>query len=388
MNLFVELSLLFLIQFGIAYKGTCSQPVENHNTEVISQKCDEFNVLSVNTKEGAVINSSTFSSPPFQIGKPLKELTQKDFKEIFPNEERLAITSVGGGLSGAKIYKVIASESKKTYLVRYSSGIFGPKEIFHEFAIQKLMGSIGVSPKVYYSNPKRGIVAMDYIDNKLSSGRDPSILDKISDSYKCLIRLIRDVHENEELNQQLTDRIALDYVKRSYQLLPSGFLDKNDTALLKRIVDTPWPSGKHVLSHNDFRSDNLLYDGKRFYLIDWELGGLSHPFYDLAYFANYQTLEPKEGEELLSLYLNREPTCEELKVFGHLRRIAFGFSATLALPGLAELGDTVKQPREGEPSFNTLRELWQRIDEGSLSFEVPRDEYRISLFLLRISANY
>ena len=334
------------------------------------------------------MDSFTFSSAPFQIGDPLKELTQEDFAEIFPNEGDLLIEPVGGGLSGAKIYKVIVEKSKKQYLVRYSSGIFGPKEIFHEFAIQKQMGSIGASPKVHYSNPARGIVAMEYIDNQLPSGRDPNILNRIPSSTKNLMKLIRDVHQCEVLNRQITDRIALDYVKRSAQALPREFLDVKDEALLKRIVNTPWPKGKKVLTHNDFRSENLLYDGQRFWLIDWELGGLGHSLYDVAYFANYQTLSPKEGEELLSQYLERAPTLEELKVFSNLRRIAFGFSATLALPGLAQLGDEVKLPREGEPSFNSLKELWQRIDEGSLDFDVPRDEYRISLFLLRASAEY
>lgn len=388
MNLFIKLSLLFLIQFGAGFAMSCSRPMKSCNLGIMSQICDGFNILAFNTKQDIVMDSFTISSPPFQIGSPLKELTQEDFAEIFPNEDELLIESVGGGLSGAKIYKVVVGESKKEYLVRYSSGIFGPKEIFHEFAIQKEMGSTGVSPKVHYSNPERGIVAMEYIDNQLANGRDPNILNNIPGSMKSLMKLIRDVHRCEVLNNQLTDRIALDYVKRSAQELPSGFLDEKDAAILKRIVNTPWPKGKKILTHNDFRSSNLLYDGQRFWLIDWELGGLGHPFYDLAYFSNYQTLLPKEGEELLSLYLEREPSSEELKVFSDLRRIAFGFSATLALPGLAQLGDEVKLPREGEPSFNSLKELWQRIDEGSLDFDVPRDEYRISIFLLRASADY
>lgn len=380
MKLFIKLTLLFLI------------PLEQGSTEnhvLPMRSCNELNKSASNKIQDIPMTSFIFSSPPFQIGSPLTELTRQDFTEIFPNNEDLSIKSVGGGLSGAKIYKVsIDKNKKKQYLVRYSSGIFGPEEIFNEFAIQELMGSSNVSPKVYYSNPKRGIVAMDFIDNKLPSGRDPNILSTIPNSYEKLVELMRNVHKIEKLDTQITDRIALDYIKRSYQQLPSDFLDENDAALLKRIVDTPWPTDKRALVHNDFRSDNLLYDGQRFYLIDWELGGLSHPFYDLAYFANYQTLQRKEGEDLLALYLSREPSCEELTTYSHLRRIAFGFSATLALPGLAELGDAVKQPREGEPPFTSLKELWQRIDERSLSFEVPRDEYRISLFLLRASTDY
>ncbi|MCH9609211.1 MAG: hypothetical protein S4CHLAM45_04370 [Chlamydiales bacterium] len=325
-------------------------------------------------------------SPPFQIGEPLNELSQKDFKDIFPQENKLVIAPINKGLSGAKIYKVTGD--KNTYLVRYSSGIFGAKEIFSEFAIQKYMALKQLSPKIYYSNPKRGIVAMQFIENTLSAGRDPAILNKIPNSTENLINLIRNVHRCQAIEGKITSRIALDYVKRSSQELPEDFLDKKDRALLNRIVNTPWPKGMCSLVHNDFRSENLLHDGQRFWLVDWELGGLSHPFYDIAYFSNYQTLDNSEGEKLFSLYLERTPTGEELRDFSRLRRIAFGFSATLALPSLAKMGDEIKQQREGEPAFSTLRELWQKIDEGSLDFDVPRDEYRISLFLLRSSENY
>ncbi|MCH9633477.1 MAG: hypothetical protein S4CHLAM7_02020 [Chlamydiae bacterium] len=332
------------------------------------------------------MNNKKFKSPPFEIGSPLENLGEKDFEEIFPNKKELKIEAVGGGLSGAKIYKVITTE--KEFLVRYSSGIFGSKGILQEFAIQKQMGFNGISPEIYYSNPERGIVAMDYVHNELAAGRDPNIINKIPNAYESLMKLIREVHDTQELDGQIIERIALDYVKRSYHELPNDFLSKEDSKLLDRVVNTPWPAGKHVLTHNDFRSENLLYDGSRFWFIDWELGGLGHPFYDVAYFANYQTLFPKEGEELLSLYLERVPSDKELEEFSQLRRIAFAFSATLALPGLAKIKDEVKQPRDGEPTFNNLKELWQRIDEGSLNFDVPRDEYRISLFLLRASADY
>lgn len=155
------------------------------------------------------------------------------------------------------------------------------------------MGEIGVSPKVHYSNPERGIVAMQSIDTRLATGRDPEILNQIPDSSKSLMKLIRKVHQSKNLNGHLTNRIAIDYARKSYQDLSKEVLDEDDTALLERIVNTTWPDGELTLTHNDFRSSNLLYDGERFLLIDWELGGLGHPFYDVAYFANYQALSKR-----------------------------------------------------------------------------------------------
>ena len=46
------------------------------------------------------------------------------------------------------------------------------------------------------------------------------------------------------------------------------------------------------------------------------------------------------------------------------------------------------QPRVNEPNFSSVSELWNKIDAGALSFDNPRDEYRISLFLLRQAVNF
>lgn len=325
-------------------------------------------------------------SPPFNIGPSLDELNIRDFQDIFKTQDQFPIEKVGGGLSGAKIYKVTIKN--KEYLVRYTSGIFGKKEIVQEFSIQQEMGFRGVSPNVFYSNPERGIVAMEYISNKLAQGRNPDILNNIPHATSKLVALIKSVHETKILNTQLSYRKALDYIRYSINQLPNDFLDKEDVQLLKRITTIEYPTDNCVITHNDFRSDNLLYDGDRFYLIDWELGGLGHPFYDLAYFANYQDLTVEEGVEVLSIYLDKKPAREQLTLFGELRRLAFGFSACLALPSLSSFGEEIKKSVSGEVSFSNIKELWQMLDNRILSFDSPRDEYRISLCLLHASASY
>jgi len=63
------------------------------------------------------------------------ELTQEDFNLIFPGGQEYTITPIGGGLSGAKIYKV--DVGGKEYVVRRSVGVLGHDEIAQEFAAQE-----------------------------------------------------------------------------------------------------------------------------------------------------------------------------------------------------------------------------------------------------------
>ena len=73
-----------------------------------------------------------------------------------------------------------------------------------------------------------------------------------------------------------------------------------------------------VVTHNDFRSDNLLFN-QTFNLVNWELAGLGHPWYDLAYFCNYQAISHDESADFFELYLERRPNEKELSTFRTLR---------------------------------------------------------------------
>jgi aminoglycoside phosphotransferase (APT) family kinase protein len=42
---------------------------------------------------------------------------------------------------------------------------------------------------------------------------------------------------------------------------------------------------RRVVSHNDVNPGNILWDGAHAWLVDWEVTGLGHPYYDLATLA-------------------------------------------------------------------------------------------------------
>jgi len=146
--------------------------------------------------------------------------------------------------------------------------------------------------------------------------------------------------------------------------------------------------GKKTLCHNDFHTKNILYDGDRFWLIDWEIAALSHPFYDLAYFAIFQLMSEQEGNKLLAIYLEREPTENELQDFKLLRRIAYGFIATAMLSETVSFEHEVKTPSVGEEELHTLKEFFIAMDLGKINLLNKRDLYRSALLYLRASAAF
>lgn len=80
------------------------------------------------------------------------------------------------------------------------------------------------------------------------------------------------------------------------------------------------PSG--VVSHNDVNPGNVLWDGARAWLVDWEVAGLGHPFYDLAVLTMFLQLEDAAAHELLAMQERRSIDDTERATFAAQRRLA------------------------------------------------------------------
>ena len=70
-----------------------------------------------------------------------------------------------------------------------------------------------------------------------------------------------------------------------------------------------------VFGHNDLLPANILDDGERLWLIDFEYAAYSTPGFDLAGLASNAEFTPAESEALLSAYFARPP--DEALMRGH-----------------------------------------------------------------------
>ena len=57
-----------------------------------------------------------------------------------------------------------------------------------------------------------------------------------------------------------------------------------------------------VFGHNDLLAANLIDDGSRLWLVDWEYCGFNSPLFDLGGLASNNELSPALEEHLLELY--------------------------------------------------------------------------------------
>ncbi len=78
-----------------------------------------------------------------------------------------------------------------------------------------------------------------------------------------------------------------------------------------------------VFGHNDLLAANIIDDGTRLWLIDWEYAGFNSPLFDLGGLASNNEVSPEAAEHMAALYLGR-PLDNALR-----RRIAAMSAASL-----------------------------------------------------------
>jgi thiamine kinase-like enzyme len=87
--------------------------------------------------------------------------------------------------------------------------------------------------------------------------------------------------------------------------LPEGC---DDAVAAARRIEDALPPFKPALCHNDLLPANLLDDGERLWLIDWEYAGMGDPFFDLGNLSAMNGFELADDTQLVEAYLGH---CEE-----------------------------------------------------------------------------
>ncbi len=81
-------------------------------------------------------------------------------------------------------------------------------------------------------------------------------------------------------------------------LFAPGQLNAHAEGLARIRAELPWNAASLVSSHNDPNPRNILFDGDRAWLIDWELAFLNDPVVDVAILTT-ELMEPQELQDIL-----------------------------------------------------------------------------------------
>ena len=174
------------------------------------------------------------------------------------------------------------------------------------------------------------------------------------------------------------------YVCRTGLFAP-GLLDAH-TERLSRIRETyVWDSRDSVSSHNDAIPSNILFDGRRLWLIDWESAYRNDPLIDVATMLDNLAPSPELEFALLGAWLGREADESLLARLALIRALTRLYYAGVFLSASAA---TPRAMPDCDLSAPTVPELRRAILEGRHKAGAPETKHILGkMFLASFIAN-
>jgi len=215
---------------------------------------------------------------------------------------------LGGGMTNANF---VVEDDKGRFVVRIGDDIPVHQVMrFNELAASRAAEAVGLSPPVVHHEP--GVLVLAFIDGETlteAAAREPDMLARIVPVIQRCHRDIPKVLRGPSLVFWVFHSVR-DYAW-SLKAGGSSHLDRvpDLMATAERLEAIVGPV-EMVYGHNDLLPGNLIDDGDRLWLIDWDYGGFNSPLFDLGGLASNNQLAPDQEEWLLGAYFERSPTDE------------------------------------------------------------------------------
>jgi thiamine kinase-like enzyme len=215
---------------------------------------------------------------------------------------------LSGGITNVNY---LVSDGAEKYVVRLGDDI-GEHQImrFNELAASKAAHSAGISPGVVYHEP--GILVLHYIPSMALDAEQVR-----SEEYlPRIISLMKKCHV--DIPKYLRGPALIFWV--FHVLRDYGWTLRNGESryisklpeLMAATDRLEQASGPYemVFGHNDMLAANILDDGKRLWLVDWDYAGFNTPLFDLGGLASNNEFDEGQEKWLLEIYFKKPVTDE------------------------------------------------------------------------------
>ena len=214
---------------------------------------------------------------------------------------------LGGGLTNANF---LVRHRGERFVVRVGDDIPRHQVMrFNERAASLAAHAAGLSPQVVHHEP--GALVVAFVDGDVLTPqaiREERTLERIVEMIRlCHTKMIE--HLRGPLLMFWPFHILRDYAATSARRR-KPLRRRNCARLMTAAAKLERLIGPIDIAfcHNDLLAGNLIDDGKRLWLIDWDYAGFNSPLFDLANLASNNGFTPALEQRLLAVYFGQIPT--------------------------------------------------------------------------------
>lgn len=290
-------------------------------------------------------------------------------------------TRVAVGQSGAAVYQVAAGA--QSFVLKLAGAQEPPAEWRSKLQLQRIVAAAGLAPAVVHVDEERRAVLSVFVADRSFRTLyfDPGTR---TTALGLVARTLRRLHDLP-LPPEAQPRDPRAFLGTLWPALSAGFpLPAFVGDAVARLLAEARPASDRppVLSHNDCNPSNLIYDGERLVLLDWDTAGPNDPYYDLATIALFLRMDEPACRALLALYDGADETSLPAR-FRYDRRLVAVLCGTLFLHLARRSGSGGgSEPIEAVPA---LGEVYQRLRAGVLDLGSGEGRWQLGLALVKES---
>ena len=307
-------------------------------------------------------------------------------QECLPAELRgpdTEITPITAGFSGAGVHRVQRGE--RAFVLKLAGDRDTPDEWRRRLQVLRQASGAGLAPTIVHVDDARRAVLSEHVADRSFPALygDPRTR---GDALALLGRTIRSVHE-------LPIPVGMP-VRRPEDVFASMWAGPDDAFPLPAFVheavervraSEPPPSDEPpVLSHNDLNPTNLVFDGERLMLLDWDAAGPNDHAFDLATVALFMRMDADACAQLHAGYAGGAGEALPARC-DYFRRLVAVMVGTGFLSFARKAGHPGAAPDTPIDATLPLADVYQGMRTGTISIATPEGRFAFGLALVKES---
>jgi aminoglycoside phosphotransferase (APT) family kinase protein len=253
------------------------------------------------------------------------------------------------GLSSDLVFRIVVNSSP--YLLRIMTRIDERMDPDRIYTCMKMAADGGITPHIHYTDVKEGISITDFVES--------TFLDR-SQALHLLPATLRTLHKLQPFPKEfnfLTAHKMFIGRFRNAALLPQNEIDEVFAFYDRLCSHYPRLDVDMVSSHMDLKPDNILFDGERIWLVDWQAAFVNDRYFDLAVSANYVGAAEDQLSMFLDAYLGQAADEYQCARFFLMRQAVHMLAASVFIL-IGSAGQSLPPLEELPPFADFHRRIW------------------------------
>lgn len=249
-----------------------------------------------------------FKNPIYYIAKIITKMNVEEYivarvNALMQSQNAKIVMRLEGGMSNYT-YVVECNGKKYTYRV---PGKFAEKFVdrVEEWENIQEVNRLGLNNITEYVEVRSGEKLAEYVEGTIMSTTDVVSYNEMS------VKALKQIHGSGLKFRDYNAFGRLDNDER--YCLETGYVFPQEYLDLRKRLDSLRAAHANVPKvpcHCDYQPTNLVINGDKLYVLDWEFAGMNDPFYDIACYGNVGF---DKALSLLEAYVGHKPTKEELQ---------------------------------------------------------------------------